>query len=151
MIEVEAIVNARPLTPILIDFDINVPLTPNHLLLLRQGASCFPFEFTKSKNYSSRRWRQVQYLADEFWRRWTREYLSTLQIRSKWQNERDNFKMNDIVLVHDENAPREMWPLGKIVEMFPDCHARVRQVLVRTQFSTLRRPITKLLSFTVSE
>ena len=86
----------------------------------------------------------MQYLADEFWRRWTREYLSTLQIRSKWQNERDNFKVNDIVLVHDENAPRGMWPLGKIVEVFPDCRARVRQVLVKTQFSALRRPITKV-------
>ena len=59
VIEVEAILNARPLTPILMDFDVNVPLTPNHLLLLRPSASCFPCEFTKSENYRSRRWRQV--------------------------------------------------------------------------------------------
>ena len=86
----------------------------------------------------------MQYLAQEFWRHWTVEYLHMLQLRPKWLNEHDNFELNDIVLAHDENAPRGSWFLGKIVEVFPIRKKRVRQVLVKTQFSPSRRPITKL-------
>jgi len=48
------------------------------------------------------------------------------------------------VLVYDENAARGKWPLGKIIEVYPDRSNRVRQVLVKTVTSTLRRPISKL-------
>ena len=65
-------------------------------------------------------------------------------MRSKWQHESDNFKVDDIVLVCDENAPRGSWPLGRVTEVIPDRHNKVRQVYVKTQFSVLKRPITKL-------
>ena len=120
MIEIEAIMNSRPLTPVLLDPDANVPLTPNHLLLLRGNASGFSNQFSESDTYSSRRWRQVQHLAHEFWRRCAVECLSMLQLRTKWLNEDDNFELIDIVLVHDQNAPRGSWPLGKIIKAFPD-------------------------------
>ena len=136
--------NSRPLTPVLLDPDANVPLTPNHLLLLRGNASDFSNQFSESDTYSSRRWRQEQYLAQELWRRCTVEYLHMLQLRPKWLNEHENFELNDIVLLHNDNAARRSGPLGKVVEVFPDQKNRVRQVLVKTQFSVLRRPITKL-------
>lgn len=80
---VESTVNGRPLTIMSDDPNDFEPLTPNHLLLMRAGA--FPLGVTvKQDQYSRKRWRQIQYLADIFWRRWTREYLPTLQLRSKW-------------------------------------------------------------------
>lgn len=78
MCEVEAIVNGRPITKLSDDPRDLEPLTPNHLLLLRAGPAAPPGKFTDHDNYSSRRWRQVQYLADVFWRRWVREYLPSL-------------------------------------------------------------------------
>ena len=75
---VESIINNRPLTTVSSDHRDLEPLTPNHLLLLRHEASFPPGEFVKEDIYSRKRWRQVQYLADLFWRRWTREYLPTL-------------------------------------------------------------------------
>ncbi|XP_068749394.1 uncharacterized protein [Montipora capricornis] len=72
MCEVESIVNGRPINKVSDDVkDLNA-LTPNHLLLLR------------AENYSCRRWRQVQYLSNVFWRRWTREYLPSQQQRQRW-------------------------------------------------------------------
>ena len=144
MIEVESILNSRPITPIAMDHEANVPLTPNHLLLLRESPNTSPGLFSKDDSYVSKRWRQVQYLAQQFWLRWSREYLQNLQPRVKWQKEKHNFKINDIVLVYDENAARGKWPLGRIVDIYPDRCNRVRQVLVKTVTSTLRRPITKL-------
>ena len=73
--EVEAIVNGRPITKVSDDPRDSEAPTPNHLLLLRAGPSHPPGHFQKTDNYSRRIRRQVQYLADVFWKRWMREYL----------------------------------------------------------------------------
>ena len=70
---VESIINNRPLTTVSDDHRDPEPLTPNHLLLMRRSPELPPGEFVKQDCYSRRRWRQVQYLADVFWRRWVRE------------------------------------------------------------------------------
>ena len=93
----------------------------------------------------------MQYLAQQFWIRWSREYLQNLQPRVKWQKEKTNYQINDIVLVYDENAPRGKWPLGRITEVYPDRFNRVRQVLVKTKTNTLRRPISKLYKIVDSD
>ena len=72
--EVEAIINGRPITKLSDDPRDLEPLTPNHLLLLRSGPVVPPGNFTSRDNYYNRKWRQVQYLADIFWRRWVRDY-----------------------------------------------------------------------------
>jgi len=95
MCEVESIVNGRPITKVSDDpKDLNA-LTPNHLLLLRTGTTMPPGVFSKEDNYSRRRWRQVQHLSNVFWSRWTREYLSSLQQRQKWNKPQRNLAVND--------------------------------------------------------
>jgi len=147
MTEVESILNSRPLTPILLDPEAEEPLTPNHLLLLRSSSSV-PGIFEKSDNYCRNKWRQVQYFVQQFWIRWRREFLQTLQVRNKWQKVQSNFAVDDVVLLYDDSAPRGKWPLGRIVEVYPDKQGRIRQVLVRTTTQTLRRPISKLCQST---
>ena len=133
----------RPLTKVSDDPNDLEPLTPNHLLLLRQNESLPPGLFEKNDTYSRRRWRQVQYLANVFWGRWKREYLPSLQERQKWFRPRRNFTVGDTVIV-DESTPRNVWPIGRITEVFPDRDGFVRRVRVKTKTSTLERPITKL-------
>ena len=79
MTEVQGILNSRPLTPVSSDPRDVEPLTPNHLLLLRANPNLPPGILSKEHLYSRRRWRQVQYMSDVFWKRWLREYLPTLQ------------------------------------------------------------------------
>ena len=141
--EAEHIVNSRPLTPVVLDHEGGVRLSPNHLLLLRAEDHSIG-TFNHRDSYVRRRWRQVQYLTDQFWLRWRKEYLQTLQTRQKWQDVEPNFAVDDLVLVSDENSTRGKWPLGRVVQTFPDKFGHVRQVLVRTQSKTLKRSITKL-------
>ena len=141
---VESIINSRPLTTVSNDHHDLEPLTPNHLLLLRSGASLPTGEFVKQDLYSRKRWRQVQYLADVFWRRWTREYLPTLQLRRKWMIKTKNLEVGDVVIIADDNAPRNAWALGRVTETFPDSVGVVRSARVSTKTSTFVRPIHKL-------
>ena len=146
MCEVESIVNGRPITKVSDDPRDLEALTPNHLLLLHPGSSVPPGRFSKNDNSSVRRWRQVQYLADLFWRRWLREYLPSLQQRQKWSKLQRNVEVDDIVLVLDEKTPRSSWPLGRVLEV----HANKNDVLVRsakikTTTSVMVRPISKMI------
>jgi len=141
---VESIVNGRPLTSVSDDHRDLEPLTPNHLLLLRSGATVPPGEFVKEDMYCRKRWRQVQYLADVFWRRWTREYLPTLQLRRKWNEPVRNVEVGDVVILMEDNAPRNSWQLGRVTETFPGPDGLVRSVKLTTRGTTLTRPIHKL-------
>jgi hypothetical protein len=144
MCEVEAIVNSRPLTAVSSDPKDMEPLTPNHLLLLRGQPSLPPGLFSKDDLYSRKRWRQIQYMSDLFWKRWTREYLPRLQERQKWSYPRRNFAVDDLVLVVDKSCPRNTWPVGRITKVFPDKKGFVRRVVVKTSSAILERPISKL-------
>jgi hypothetical protein len=144
MCQVEAIINSRPITVISDDARDPEPLTPNHLLLLRSGPELPPGIFVKDDLYSRRRWKQVQYLADVFWRRWMKEYLPMLHQRQKWIQPKRNLTTGDIVLLVDENSPRCLWPLGRVVEAYPGKDGFVRTVQVKTARSILIRPVDKL-------
>ena len=67
LVEIERILNDRPLTPIVQDANDKLALTPNSLLLLRECDSIVD-ESSIRVNYD-KRWKQVNYLANVFWKR----------------------------------------------------------------------------------
>ncbi|KAK0140007.1 hypothetical protein N1851_023079 [Merluccius polli] len=75
-----------------------------------------PGLFDKRETYGRRRWKQVQYISDLFWKRWAKEYLPTIQQRQKWNRPHRSFSIGDLVLLIDESAPRNSWPLGRIID-----------------------------------
>ena len=142
--EVESIVNSRPITKVSDHVDDLCALTPNHLLLLREGPIPPPGVYQHSDMYR-RRWKYVQYLADQFWRKWVREYLPVLQSRQKWLKPQRNVKKGDLVLVVSENTPRSLWPLGLVEDVKYSRDNLVRSVRVRTKSTVFVRPITKVV------
>ena len=144
MCEVEAIVNGRPITKSSDDPSDAEALTPNQVLLFRSVPRLPPGAFTKEDSYSRRRWRQVQYLANIFWRRWIREYVPQLKERQKWAYPSRNFAVNDIVLVVDDRVPRSSWPLGRVTsERENSSDGHVRSETVKTRTSIYERPVDK--------
>ena len=154
--EVESILNGRPLTSVTCDLDDEEPLTPNHLLRPHADRSFPPGIFSPTDLYSKRRWRQVQFLADEFWRKWRNQYLPLLLARQKWNSEARSHEVGDLVLVVDQLLPRNLWCLGRISEVRRDREGRVRSAEVvvskskdgrnlRIGTNRLERPISKLI------
>ena len=143
--EVESMLNGRPLTYVSSDTRDPEPLTPNHLLLGCANANLSPGKFSDKEVNSRRRWRQTQTLAEQFWKRWRREYLPSLLARSKWQVERRNLQVGDVVLMLEDSAPRGFWPLSRITNVFPGSDGRVRSVEVKTASGAVyHRPTAKV-------
>lgn len=131
--EAMSIVNSRPLT---ID---NVtdpkglePLTPNHLLTMKVYAPIPPpGKFETEDLYARKRWRRVQYLTEQFWCRWKKEYLATLTLRQRWRSPRRNLKVGDVAIIKDEGVPRNDWRLGRVLDVCTDEDGLVRKVRVQ--------------------
>ena len=105
-----------------------------------------PGEFKREDLYCRKRWRRTQHLAQEFWSRWSKEYLQQLQPRNKWIRPGRNFQIGDIVLLKEDQSPRNRWPMAKVVATHPDDQGQVRSVTVLTSYgSKLERPINKLV------
>lgn len=143
--QIEACMNSRPLCAATTDPDDLVPLTPGHFLIGRPLIAIpDPSTLNHNINYLSR-WQRVQYMMQQYWDRWSKEYLNQLQHRYKWSGTTDNIKLNDMVLVKDERLPPTKWPIGRVVLVHPGLDKLVRVATIRYNNTELQRPITKLV------
>ena len=158
--EVTAIVNSRPLSVENLNDPLSeLPLTPNHLLTMKSKVLLPPpGKFLKPDLYTRKRWRRIQYIANEFWTRWRKEYLSNLQSRSKWVQKKRNMQIGDVVLLKEENLPRNQWRLGQVSDTCPEADGLVRKVSINAvtrsvdnkgkvvcTVTKLERPVHKLV------
>ena len=137
--------NSRPITKVSDDPLDASALCPNQLLILG-GHAAFPVGAFSDTDKFRRQWRYTQYLADEFWNRWLKEYWPMLNERQIWQNLKQNLKEGDLVLVLDQSVPRYCWPLGLVTEVRRSrTDGLVRSVELRSQGRLMVRPITKVV------
>ena len=118
MCEAEAVINSRPLTTDTITSPVSPEaLTPNHLLTMKTKVILPPpGTFQAADQYSRKQWRRVQHLTNEFWTRWRKEFLHSLQERQKWVRPRRNLEVGDVVIIKDNDAPRNQWQLARVTE-----------------------------------
>ncbi|XP_023248344.1 uncharacterized protein LOC111644037 [Copidosoma floridanum] len=150
--EIEMILNCRPLGPLSGDTEDLDMLTPAHFLIGGPLTS-LPATNTSENLDCLTHWTLVQGMRDALWRRWTLEYLNTLQQRTKWSRPRPNLAVGDVVLVVDPTLLNTIgkWPLGRIVDVKPGPDGSVRVIRVRTASGEYVRPITKIARLPVIE
>ena len=127
-----SIVNHTPLAEISCDPTEPFPVSPFTLLTLRETVEPPQDTFTHDDllAFGKRRWRRVQHLAEQFWIRWKRDYLYSLQQRNKWNFPSRNMSEGDVVLIR-ENSHRNQWPLGLIIKSITGSDSLVRRVMIR--------------------
>lgn len=104
-------------------------LTPNHLLTMKETVPLPPpGRFVGEDLYARKRWRIVQYLIEHFKHRWRKEYLTRISLRQQWHTSKRNEKVGYIVILKEENVPRNEWKLVKVVEANKDNDGLVRKV-----------------------
>ena len=145
--EVEAVVNSCSLTTeTLSDPLCLLSLTPSRRLTGKTKLILPPPGKFQKDVYCKRRWRRVQHIANEFWSRWSKEYLQSLQARQKWTRQKRNHTEGDIVHLKDDNTFKNKCPLAKVIAARRDDQSQVRSVTVQSVTgSVLSRPVNKLV------
>lgn len=87
LIEVEGIMNAKPLGNLLSDVADPDPLTPNILIMGHQDSSIPQALYDSTNLLGTRRWKPSQVLADHFRSTFTRHYLPTgkTEVEKGWK------------------------------------------------------------------
>ena len=129
LVETEAIVNSRSLTAdTLGDVQSEQPICPCNILTIKSKVVLPPpGHFMKADEYSRKRWRRIQHIANDFWVRWQKEFLWSLQPRHKWNKKQRHFQNGDIVLLK-RDAKLNQWPMANVVGINSDAEAFVRIV-----------------------
>ena len=144
MIQVEGILNSRPLTPLSNDSDKFDVLTPGHFLIGRPIISIPEPNLTDINENRLSRWQKTTKVVQIIWKKWKSDYLNTLQARSKWMAEKNNLMIGNIVLIKDDFLPINTWPLGRISKVFYGSDGKVRVVEVKTKSGLFKRAINKI-------
>ena len=93
---------------------------------------------------SRRRWIQAQYLINQFWKRWVREYVPALMERQKWLTHKRDMQVGDEVLVVGNNLRRGEWLVGSVTRVYLRENGAVRFADVQTKSGNYTRPVAKL-------
>ena len=141
--QIEAVLHSRPLMQISSDdTDLSV-LTPGHFFIGQ------PITALPHRDYSNmrilRRWNLAQKTIQNFWRRWSNEYLTSLNHHQKWRKPHRNVQIGDLVLIKDEKIFHCQWPLARVIKVFPGEDGGVRVAAVKIQRGIYRRPTNKLV------
>ncbi|XP_075163015.1 uncharacterized protein LOC142235637 [Haematobia irritans] len=126
LVEIEAVMNSRKISPASTDPNDLQALTPGHFLI-----GCPLLSLPERKNFDPDR-------------RWHKEYLAQLQHRYKWQTPQQDLKVNDMVNIHEDNVPPLKWTIGRVTNIVSGDDGYARVADVRTPTNLLRRPVAKL-------
>ncbi|GBP03416.1 hypothetical protein EVAR_71358_1 [Eumeta japonica] len=94
-------------------------------------------------------WYKTQF-ADQFWRRWLKDYVPVISRRTKWFTKLPPIKIGDIVVSVDPDLPRNCWPKGKVIDVVLAKDGQVRRATVKTIHGIYHRPTAKLAVLDVS-
>ncbi|KAG7197089.1 hypothetical protein KM043_015757 [Ampulex compressa] len=144
LIEIEAVLNSRPLYSFSADPNDPLAITPAHLLIGR------PANFLPGENLVSvpanrlTTYRFITKARQDFWNKWHKDYLHELQTRQKWSNPTGQLTIGAVVILMEDNIGCARWPLGVITEIFPGDDGVARVATVKTASDVYKRNITRL-------
>ena len=140
---VEESLNARPLVPASADPMEKDTLTPNHFLLRFAGSSSPSLANCDSDH--RRHYAQVHAYSDATWSRWLKEYVPSLNSRTKWPSPSNReLQTGNFVWILEPTSPRGYCSLARVVKLNFRSDAVACSAEVRTAFGNLIRPVVNL-------
>lgn len=139
LIQIEAVLNSRPLTPLSTDPSDLSYLSPSHFLIGRP-LTTVPRPLVADVDIKRLpRFDRIEKLRQHFWQRFSQEFVSTLQQKTKWQTYGEDLKIGTMVIVKDTNLPPLLWLLGRVTAIKPGSDGRVRVAEIQTKKGTITR------------
>ena len=162
IIEIESLINARPITYVFDDQEsVSYALSPSQLLYGRRLTS-MPndevYEIQSTNRSLTKRARHHRNVMQHFTNRWRREYLLSLREQSVCNSKRKNdvsISAGDIVIIKNDKTNRNFWKLAMVESLLQGDDNTVRAAVVRVvggkgdQSQRLRRPVQHLIPIEV--
>lgn len=149
--EIEAIMNSRPLSTLSSNPEDLTPLTPSHFLIGRPLSSIPSPDVRYLPTNRLSLYQHLQQMKQHIWNRWSKEYVSELQVRQKWKQNYNSLKEGAIVLVKDDNTPPMKWKMGKVITVFPGTDKIARVALIKTEFGLIKRCFSKICPLPIND
>lgn len=167
LVEIEARINNRPLTYLQENIDEPEALTPNHLLFGSTIDVIPPFinkERIKDPDFLqtfqniklediNKRFCSLNKILKHWNSIWRNDYLTSLReyyYGNKRTLPKRQLAVGDIVLI-DCNAPRAIWPIGRVTEISPGADGSLRVVKVLSKGIVSTRTVDKLIPLEISD
>ena len=165
LMEIELVVNSRPLTTIfesgieraLRPVDFLMPLVSDPIITTLEADDPTDPEFTlkdKAAETLIRDYQKSLHCLDVFWKEWSTNYILSLREKQRNMRERNTTipRVDEVVLIGDDETPRNMWRIGRITSLLQSGDGKVRSATVRAipGNAELRRPIQKLYPLEIS-
>ncbi|XP_059045010.1 uncharacterized protein LOC131840832 [Achroia grisella] len=142
--QVEACLNSRPMYRLPTSQEDSLPLTPGHFLIGEPLVTVPENNYMNHNSSMLRRWQLMQKLTQNFWRKWSREYLTTLCNRYKWTKVTPEPQIGQVVLIKEGDLPPSRWLFGRIEKKHPGPDNITRVVTLRCKENCIKRPVSKL-------
>lgn len=143
--QIEGVLNSRPITPLSVDPSDLTALTPGHFLI---GDALMAIPERCSDDVPVNRlklYERLQVIVRHFWKRWSSEYLTSLQERNKWKRKNSSpIQVGDLVIIKEDNLPAMMWRLGRVTQIHPGPDKVIRVVSVKMASGVVKRSATKV-------
>ncbi|EDV99512.1 GH11068 [Drosophila grimshawi] len=119
-------------------------ITPGHLLVGKPLRALPEHTIATPHLNNLERFDVITAAKQQFWRRWSSDYIHELRARTKWTSSSSNLAIGTMVIIHDDNLPAQQWKLGRIEALVPGKDGHVRVVHLRTANGICWRPVHKL-------
>ena len=153
VIEIEGILNRRPLTPMSDDPDDTECISPAHILypatFAHSSAIIVPDNAYETSAQAS--WKRAQNRISAFWKVWSTEYLDLLHTRSKWQTTRDDMRIGDLVILVDESSRRHDWKMARVKKVFKRDNHVIKVIVKRGDGREIEKDRTKVVHLELDE
>ena len=149
LLEIESIINNGPFTHIYTD-STELTLTTSQLVFLRNLNHSSLSELPVNVEIDVYEHREkLTNIINHFWHRWRTEYMANLREFQKFIKKNSPYiKVNDVVLIHDDNAPRHKWYMSRVIELIKsksNNEVRGASAKVPRTVRKVQRPTSKLI------
>lgn len=143
-IQIEGVLNSRPLFSMSNDPNDIVPITPSHFLIGRVLTSIPDYNLTEVHTNRLSRLQHVQQLYQQFWNQFSKQYISQLHQQYKWKGAPCTISVDTLVLIKNDSQPPCKWPLGRVVTLFNGKDGITRIAEIKTAKGTITRSVRHL-------
>nr|CAI5845596.1 unnamed protein product [Callosobruchus analis] len=152
LVQIESVLNSRPISPLSTNPNDLFPLTPAHFLLGRTASEIPDPDVLHIKPSKLSQFQRIQSIKQQFWKRWSLEYVSELQLRKRWTvNDNRKLEPGILVLIKQDNLPPMKWKLGRVLSVSSDVDGVPRVARLKTDSGEIQRAFSKLCPLPIDD